>query len=192
MVAGRVRIRRDDVIDQALALIDAEGVEAITLAAIAERLGCRAPSLYTHVDGLDDVLAAAALRCITGFGDHLGEAVMGRAGEDGVRAFAAAWRQWVNSHPGRYALTLRRPMAEHREAYRSAAATATVAASAVLRSLGVDDTGLPDAGRALRATLHGFAQLETEGSIGPDPDRTFEVVVDTLVAGLRERCVSPA
>jgi AcrR family transcriptional regulator len=191
-VATRRRIRRDDVIDQAVALADEGGVDAVTLASIADRLGCRAPSLYTHVDGLDDVLEAAAIRATTEFADTLRDAVMGRSGEDGVRAFAAAWRQWVRVHPGRYALSLRRPVAEARPARRAAGEGATAAAAAVLRSLGVPDVQIADAGRALRATLHGFAQLEAEGSIGRDPDRTFAVVVDTAVAGLRACCVDAA
>ncbi len=189
---GRRRIRRDDVIDEAVALADADGIESVTLAAIADRLGCRAPSLYTHVDGLDDVLEGAATRATTEFADHLRNAVMGRSGEDGVRAFAAAWRQWVAAHPGRYALSLRRPTPAARTTRRTAAAGATDAAGAVLRSLGVPDDRRGDAGRVLRATLHGFAHLEAEGSIGPDPDRTFAVVVDTTVAGLRAHCVEPA
>ena len=191
-VASRRRIRRDDVIDEAVALADTGGIEAVSLAAIASRLGCRAPSLYTHVDSLDDVLEAAATRATTEFADTLRDAVMGRSGEDGVRAFAAAWRQWVRAHPGRYALSLRRPMPDARTARRAAGEGATAAASAVLRSLGVPDDRRADAGRSLRAMLHGFAQLEAEGSIGPDPDRTFGVVVDTAVAGLRACCVDVA
>jgi AcrR family transcriptional regulator len=189
LVATKRRIRRDDVIDQAVALADEGGVDAVTLASIADRLGCRAPSLYTHVDGLDDVLEAAATRATIEFADTLRDAVMGRSGEDGVRAFAAAWRQWVRVHPGRYALSLRRPTPEARTTRRAAGEGATAAAAAVLRSLGVPDVQIADAGRALRATLHGFAQLEAEGSIGRDPDRTFAVVVDTTVAGLRACCV---
>lgn len=189
LVAGRRRIRRDDVIDQAVVLADSGGTDAVTLASIADRLGCRAPSLYTHVESLDDVLEAAATRATTEFADTLRDAVMGRSGEDGVRAFAAAWRQWVRRHPGRYALSLRRPTPEARATRRDAGEGATAAAAAVLRSLGVPDERRADAGRALRATLHGFAQLEAEGSIGPDPDRTFAVVVDTVVAGLRACCV---
>lgn len=161
----------------------------MTLASIADRLGCRAPSLYTHVDSLDDVLEAAATRATSEFADTLRDAVMGRSGEDGVRAFAAAWRQWVRLHPGRYALSLRRPPPEARSTRRAAGEGATAAGAAVLRSLGVPEVQVADAGRALRATLHGFAQLEAEGSIGRDPDRTFAVVVDTAVAGLRACCI---
>ncbi|RKT82502.1 DNA-binding transcriptional regulator, AcrR family [Saccharopolyspora antimicrobica] len=40
----------------ALAVVDEEGAEALTVRRIAARLGVRAPSLYSHVDGKDDIL----------------------------------------------------------------------------------------------------------------------------------------
>jgi hypothetical protein len=98
----------------------------------------------------------------------------------------------VRVHPGRYALSLRRPTPEARSTRRAAGEGATAAAAAVLRSLGIPEDRRADAGRALRATLHGFAQLEAEGSIGRDPDRTFAVVVDTAVAGLQACCIDTA
>lgn len=50
----------DSVVDAALEL----GLSGLTLAAVAERLGVRSPSLYTYVDGLPDLLRRAADRLI--------------------------------------------------------------------------------------------------------------------------------
>ena len=50
------------VVDAAIALVDRDGPDALTLAAVADRLDVRAPSLYNHVDGLDDLRSRAAAR----------------------------------------------------------------------------------------------------------------------------------
>ena len=39
-------------------IADAEGLEAVTLARVAQQLGVRSPSLYNHVAGRDGLLRA--------------------------------------------------------------------------------------------------------------------------------------
>lgn len=59
--AGRpARITREDVADAALTI----GLDKVTLAAIGQRLGVDHSSLYRHVKGREDILAAAADRAI--------------------------------------------------------------------------------------------------------------------------------
>jgi len=52
MAAG-IGLDREQVIEEAAALADESGAHAVTLAALAARLGVRSQSLYAHVDGLD-------------------------------------------------------------------------------------------------------------------------------------------
>jgi AcrR family transcriptional regulator len=56
--AGRARtpLSRDAIVDAALAIIDAEGIDALSMRAVAERLGTGAASLYAHVDNKDVLL----------------------------------------------------------------------------------------------------------------------------------------
>ena len=56
----RMGLDAERVVDAAAGIADAEGLEAVTLARVAGELGVRAPSLYNHVDGRDDVLRAIA------------------------------------------------------------------------------------------------------------------------------------
>lgn len=50
------RISREQVLEAALAIADEDGVEALTMRAIGERVGTEAMSLYRHVADKDDVL----------------------------------------------------------------------------------------------------------------------------------------
>ena len=82
--------------DAAVAIGDADGLGAVSLSAIAARLGCTPPSLYTHVASLNDLFEAFTTRCTRELADHLRDAVMGRVrrrwhpsirpGLEGVRA----------------------------------------------------------------------------------------------------------
>ena len=60
----RAGLTTEGVVDAASAIADAEGLKAVTLARLAEALGIRSPSLYKHVDSLDAIRRALAVRGI--------------------------------------------------------------------------------------------------------------------------------
>ncbi|MGI8712393.1 MAG: TetR family transcriptional regulator, partial [Solirubrobacteraceae bacterium] len=53
----RAGLDAEAVVTAAARLADAEGLECLTLARLAQRLGVRSPSLYAHVDGLEELRA---------------------------------------------------------------------------------------------------------------------------------------
>jgi AcrR family transcriptional regulator len=56
----RARVDTSDVVSQAMGLADAGGLEAVTIRALGERLGMSAMSVYTHVNGREDLLVLMA------------------------------------------------------------------------------------------------------------------------------------
>lgn len=52
----RPRLDRERIAEAALELIDERGWAACTMSALAARLGVRAPSLYHHIDGQDQIV----------------------------------------------------------------------------------------------------------------------------------------
>jgi TetR/AcrR family tetracycline transcriptional repressor len=53
-------LTRQQVIDEAMRLVDAEGLDALTLRALAKRLDVQAPTLYWHVHNKAELLDALA------------------------------------------------------------------------------------------------------------------------------------
>lgn len=53
-------IHREEAVQAALRIIDAEGLESFGLDRLAKELGVKAPSLYHHFDGKADILAQVA------------------------------------------------------------------------------------------------------------------------------------
>ncbi len=183
MATQQVRLSRAVIVDFAIRVADSQGITNVTLANIAAEAGCRAPSLYNHIDGLDDVLDELCLATTADFANSLRDSVVAKVGADAVRSYAHAWRSYVLEHPGRYQATLRAMPHRHDE-HHVAARGVTIPAGSILSTLGIPDKKLDDAGRALRSALHGFSQLELSGNIGPDPAKSFEAVIDMVITGL--------
>jgi AcrR family transcriptional regulator len=175
------------VVEAAAHLADAEGLEAVTLARLASALGVRAPSLYAHVDGLEDLRRRLGARGARELGDALGRAAAGRAGIDALASVASAYREYARAHPGSYAAAQRARDLSGSEETAAAGAAAVEVVLAVLRGYGLDGDAAVHATRIIRSALHGFALLEALGGFAIDlsVDETFTRLITMLDAGLR-------
>ena len=181
----RAGLSRPAVVAAAAELADEVGWERLTLAALAGRVGVRLPSLYKHIDSLDGLRRDIAVLAVTELGAAVSDAAVGRAGGDGLRAVAGAYRGYAQRHPGRYAATVRAPAADDAE-HTAAAETVLRVVWAVLGGYSLAGSDAIDATRALRAALHGFVTLEAGGGFGlpQDVDRSFDRLVDGFDATL--------
>jgi TetR/AcrR family tetracycline transcriptional repressor len=62
-----MRLRRERVVDVAIALLDADGLDALTMRKLATRLGVQPGALYWHFAGKQALLDAMADRFLEGF-----------------------------------------------------------------------------------------------------------------------------
>jgi len=180
----RAGLSPDLVVELALTLVDEKGLEALSLAAVADRAGVAAPSLYKHVGSLADLRDLMALQILREATAAFTEVVMGRSRDDAVAALMRAYRTYVVTHPGRYALVPLDPV--HRVDLAAAAGELLDVFSAVLRGYGLDESAAVHATRRIRVAAHGFADLEAGGGFGlaEDIDTTYEQVIAMVVAGL--------
>lgn len=185
-MARRIGLTLERVLDEAVALADAEGLGAVTLARMAERLGVRSPSLYAHVAGLDGLQRALAVRGAGVLKTALQNALEGTSGLDGLRALARAYRAFAHAHPGLYEAT-QRAVTPGADPELSAALLEVVeVVGRPLRKRGLNGDDVVHAVRALRSALHGFITLERAHGFGLSAsiDESFERMVDLLIAGL--------
>ena len=129
------------VVDEAARIADAEGLEAVTLARVANGLGVRAPSLYNHVDGRSGLIRLLSMGGLEQLADAIRDAAVGRAGEDALRAIAHAYRRYAVEHPGLYATTVRAPDPD--DAERLAAAAGRWASSLTSSARGASPATTP-------------------------------------------------
>lgn len=182
----RAGLSRASLVTVAGDIADEAGWDRLTLAAVAERVGVRLPSLYKHIDSLDGLRRDVAVAAVGSLAGALSAAAVGKAGGDALRAVAVAYRDFARRHPGRYAATVRAP-APGDAVHAAAADDALRVIFAVLAGYGLTGPAAVDAARALRAALHGFVALETGGGFGLPRgiDRSFKGLVAGLDAALR-------
>lgn len=97
-------LTRDRIVEAAIALLDSDGPDGLTMRRLAERLGAGPTTLYWHVRTKDDVLDLA-------LDEIFGEVPIPEPGDwrTDVRALISGWRAVMIRHPWAPAL-LGRPM----------------------------------------------------------------------------------
>lgn len=181
----RVGLSIEQILTEAAEVADREGLSALTLSALAERLKIRSPSLLHHVGSLRRLQERLGTLGCRRLREALSQAALGRAGADAVRSLAHAFRAFAQEHPGLYAAVQLPPPADDAEAVEEARKVVEVVALS-LRGVGLPEAQGVHAVRALRAGLHGFVVLELQGGFGlpDDVDESFEALVEVLVDGL--------
>lgn len=168
-------------------MADEVGLSKLTLAALADRLGVRQPSLYKHIDSMAGLQRDMAVHAKRDLGGVLARASVGRSGADAISSMSHAYRDWARAHPARYeASNLMPAPGDVEDEAVSLEAVQLIADVLAAYSLEGDDA--IDAIRAFRAMLHGFVSLETTGSfaLAADVDRSFERLVRGFIAALAQ------
>ena len=179
--------KRRLILDQALALVDERGLAAMSMRAVAERVGLTSMALYPYVggkdallDGLVDLLhleLGAACAAPEGKGSVGG----GSASMDWryrLRALGRAIRALAHAHPGAFPLLLNRPAAG------ASASWLTAALRGALHDAGVRPGDVPRLARMICAFLLGYATGEVTGGLpapGADPSSEFDADLEDLV-----------
>jgi AcrR family transcriptional regulator len=164
--------RRASILAAARDLLEADGEAAVTMRAIAARLGIRAPSLYKHF--ADKAAIEVGLIAI-GF-EELAAALETASARSArpVADIARAYRNWALAHPHLYRLVNDRPLPRE----RLPAGLEARAAKPLLVAVGGDQS----LARAVWALAHGLVSLELAGRFPPgaDVDSAWEAGIAAL------------
>lgn len=163
------------IVDAAFEVLDEAGVDGLTVRAVAERLGVKAPALYWHVRNKKDVL------------DEMGTRVWRGVAEQLVWTSAADWREAL----GGYARAARRALLAHRDGARLFGGTfmsdTDVLRSheeglAWLREQGFSVQAATDAGAVLTSFVIGHCIEEQERAEAPDDRYTLAARNERIAA----------
>lgn len=178
-------------------LLEREGVEGVTVRAVAERIGYAVGTLYNLFQNLDELLLHLHGETLTRLEQALERATPDTSSpEAGVRALTVAWLDFTRQHPQRwrglfhYRLT---PGREHPDWYR---ARVEGVLAQVEHALG---PWFPEGGEAARREaallllggLHGLWSLGESGRLpllgAPALEPLCHVMVETLLGGLKKQ-----
>src|SRR3954452_2121749 len=182
------RLSRDSIVNAALTFLDREGWDALTINALANQLGTKGPSLYNHVQSLDDLRRTVRMRVVGDIIDMLNTVGQGRTRDDAVTAMASAYRSYAHHHPGRYSAFTRMPLGGDDPEFTDATRAAAEPVISVLASYGLDGDSAFYAALEFWSAMHGFVLLEMTGAMnGIDTDAVFTDMVMRLASGMERR-----
>ena len=161
-------------------IVAAEGLENLSLQAVAEAVGIKTPSLYKRFTDRAALVDAVREDVILSLADRLKKVAAKRDPAQVLRAMANEYRRFAQREPRLYRLVLASGD-EPSPAARAAVAPLLETLTALLGH----ERALP-AARTLTAFLHGFATMEIGGSFqfGGSVDDAFDFGIKTLLAGL--------
>src|SRR5882672_475566 len=182
------KLSRESIVNAALTFLDREGWDALTINALANQLGTKGPSLYNHLNSLEDLRRTVRMRVVGDIIEMLTTVADGRTRDDAVTAMASAYRSYAHHHPGRYSAFTRMPLGGDDPEFTEATRAAAAPVISVLASYGLDGDNAFYAALEFWSAMHGFVLLEMTGAMtGIDTDVVFTDMVMRLATGMERR-----
>lgn len=92
-------LNRDKVINEAIAIMDQDGLAKLTLPRLARQLDVRSQSLYNYVANRQDLVALAGSKLLNQLYQTVTKALIGLTGREAILKFADIARQMLKEHP---------------------------------------------------------------------------------------------
>lgn len=192
-MSPRAGLDKQTLVITAAEIADNDGVEGITLAALAAKLGVRSPSLYNHINGLQDLRTELAIYGLDQLYKVMSAAAEGKNNDEAIHAMGLAYVDFARSRPGLYETTLRAPEAANTELVIASENILQIIIN-VIKDFELGEEGELHAVRGLRSILHGFASLEQKGAFGMPLDSNVSLtrLISTFITGIENmRSTSP-
>ncbi|MGO4107684.1 WHG domain-containing protein [Paenibacillus sp. YAF4_2] len=188
-MSPRLGLDLSTIIQKAAQLADENGLESVTLASLAQKLGIRSPSLYNHVDGLSGLKEKLALYGLKNLHNKLLRAAAGRSGDDAVFAIGRAYITFAREHPGLYEATLPAQHSDDAELLKVSEELIQLIIQVMHHAYDMKKEDTIHLVRGFRSLMHGFASLERSGGFGlpVNLDESIQVVLQAYLSGIREQ-----
>jgi AcrR family transcriptional regulator len=161
--------KRQEILKAALALADEQGLAAVTMRAVAARVGLTPMALYPRIGGKDGLLDGLVERLL---GELMTTVESHQDATERLLALARAVRDLARRHPAAFSLMMARP-SRTPEALRQLDAY-----YATLLEIGVAPRHVPRVERLLSTFALGFATSEVAGRFGTVDPRPARVKQD--------------
>jgi AcrR family transcriptional regulator len=156
------------IFSEALLLLEEKGLAGLSMRNLADRLHVKAPSLYKHIEGRDEILAHLQAIGIQSFG-----AAIASAGPT-KRAKALAYRKWALNNPHLYEVALRTPLLRD----RLPRGLENGVTKQIISITGKDH----EHARAVWGLMHGLVDLEKAGRFPADAnlEKTWKRAIEMV------------
>jgi AcrR family transcriptional regulator len=165
-------------------ILEADGLEQLTMARVARGVGVRPPSLYKHVRDRSELIRLIGNDAVAELGARLADSAGSGDPREDLRAMARAHRVFAHDYPETYHLLWSRLPEEWRVDADLNARTSEPVLQAVGALVGAAHK--LEAARTFVAWAQGFVSMELAGAfrLGGDVDAAFEYGLERLTYAL--------
>lgn len=164
--------RKTQIIEAARTIVENEGIEALTMQTIAQKLDIKAPSLYKHISNKKELEVALIAQGFVEQAKLFNEAIKNT--DNKVLAIGKAYREWALEHPDMFKLMYGGPL-PRKDLPKG---VEDAAALPLIKAVGGDR----DKARVLWAFAHGMVLLEIADRFpaSADLDAVWEIGIKQL------------
>jgi AcrR family transcriptional regulator len=183
-----MRASKEAVVLTASELADEKGLQGVTLKAVADRLGIRTPSLYNHIESLDDLLRAIAHTGMRAMNSQMSRVAIGKSGDHAIQAVSIEYLTFVTTHPGVYEVIQWAAWHGTHET-EQIFASYTELLTTLIDSMRLKTPRVDEILHLLTGVLHGYITLQRQ-NVMDNPDEVRENLsgaIDTVLMGIRQK-----
>ena len=169
-------------------MIEEAGYDSFSLRELAARLGVKPASLYNHLDGVEEITAAVALKAARELGAALRAATEGKEPDEAFFDGALAYRSFATEKPELYKAFIRTPLLSDGKA-KEAGRLSFAPMRKIIRSYGLSQTDFVRFHRSFRSVMHGFIELTNNGFMtfgNEEQDVSYEHIIRKYLEDLKE------
>jgi AcrR family transcriptional regulator len=190
---------RERLLDAAESLSAAKGFDALTVRAVAQAAGTTTRAVYALFGSKEGLEQALHQAMFTRLRDLERARERREDPREDLLELAMAYRRWAVERPERYALAMHRfvgqrarPRSEEGLAVSREALDELIRAVDRCHQAGLIVIDPEDVVMHLRAIVHGLAEFENLGLLGPDPEGHWRSVLSSVLDGYLPRPAAAA
>lgn len=167
-------------------LIEECGYDKFSMRQLADRLGVKTASLYTHIESMEALLTGAGLLALQEQREYQLSAIQGKRRDEAVLCLARAYRGYAKEHRELYRFIMKIPLSTD-AALKEASAMVAEPAMRVLADYALTEQQKMHGQRILRGLMHGFISQEENGYFSHYPidvEESYQIAVQCLIDGL--------
>lgn len=91
-------LNKEVIVESAKEMIEKDGVQQFSMRKLAEKLGVKTASIYTHIDSMEGLFTEIGLAALNEQKDCLMKAIEEKRGDVAVEAVAESYRRFAAEH----------------------------------------------------------------------------------------------
>ena len=181
----RQGLNTETVVKTAALLIEESGCESLTLHKLASKLNIKPASLYTHINGIDELYVSLANLALNQLSVMMLDASEGKSRGDALRAMSVAYCNYVKQNPEMYQMIMKIPYSNSEELIETGRIVKSVLFK-ILSQYTADNAKIIFYSRYYHSILHGFASLDRAGFFNDtfSTDASLLDIVDNFIEQL--------